>query len=832
MAYTGSADIENSGFNAIAKSYLADTSNTGAWYDNFWKKLGHAFINKQEAGVDVSYKNAINELQTFIDASEEDIFLSRNMNLNAIADALDVSYSEVFNASGEDLEQLKNQAQTVINSYQEIMDEALTNVQVAAEGYLKGVEDASGNLQSGYDHLSESKQNLVSMIVTNMSQDTADEILQQGDNANTAMRNYIDNLVDTIRTGGSDIEEAYSGIMNILSDPDNITSEGIEKIDSYIDRLSTATGESADNLKQMFGVDYLNDTEKHFKTNLKNIDKTSSAQKQLANYTRDFTNEQKEMWLSATQGCTTAKDAIEAYESAMANAVKGTTDGIFNIIDVIGQADSAYQKVLDIQGGEAGDYGDTYDSMSEMFTRAKELAEAGDIGTKEFKAIAEMLSPTGADDYTNWIENFPKVERYFTENTSDGMLNFLSDLEKKGYATQGAMGEWAISIEDLEDAARNLGIGFEPFMAIMDELSAKGFINDFISTPEEGMDHLTDLTKQLYEAESELYELEQNDPGNSTAIQAKKDEIDQLKSSIDSTTNSLEKLLNKTAEDRKAEFEKNKSTLSSVIDAFNTDDSSIDEIWKKQWADEIISMGGENGFAIQLGVDGKLYLDTTGAEASIAEVREETEADPIALTFELSNTDQIELANMAVKDLQKLGKTDIDFKFGTGNINVISAEIKSAQHILDEFRDSEGNVDLSLNGAQQAQVALAELLREKQQLNEPAVMSVDTAQLIGDAQTVLTDIQTLVTAVQEREVLIAVGADPSEADQVISDTLINLQANSEILSTIGVDTTTLDSTLAGIQNMDVEKTIELLAESSKYNRVVSEATNLEQRIFP
>ena len=213
-----------------------------------------------------------------------------------------------------------------------------------------------------------------------------------------------------------------------------------------------------------------------------------------------------------------------------------------DIADIVASEESVFKKAT--ENLKSANKGETYDSMYEMVKKAKELVKSGDIGTDDFKSIAEMFSPTGADDYNNWVENLGKIERYFTEDNS-GVLNFLNDLKKNNFAKYNEdTQEWTYSINDLEEAARKMGMGFEPFMAMFGKLEDKGFYNDFFSTAEEGSEKLSDLTGELFQAQRELQYLEQNDPKNSTAIQAKKDEIQEYKDRIDACKKSLAELLN------------------------------------------------------------------------------------------------------------------------------------------------------------------------------------------------------------------------------------------------------------------------------------------------
>lgn len=221
---------------------------------------------------------------------------------------------------------------------------------------------------------------------------------------------------------------------------------------------------------------------------------------------------------------------------------------------------------------ESANKGDTYDSMYEMAKKAKELLKSGDVGTDDFKSIAKMFSPSGADDYKNFEENLGKINRYFTEDNS-GVKNFLKDLEKNDFAKYDEdTKQWTYSINDLEEAARKMGMGFEPFMAMFGELEDKGFHNDFFSTADEGGQKLSELTKGLMQSQKELQTLRDTDPENSTAIEAKKAEIQEYKDRIDACKKSLAELLNENGgvEGSIAETEQSQKLVKDQVKVFNS----------------------------------------------------------------------------------------------------------------------------------------------------------------------------------------------------------------------------------------------------------------------
>lgn len=237
------------------------------------------------------------------------------------------------------------------------------------------------------------------------------------------------------------------------------------------------------------------------------------------------------------------------------------------IEEAITQDDSTFKSAQEAQ--ESANSGATYDTMFSMYKNAKELVEKGDIGTDDFQKIAAMFSPSGAKDLENWNENLGKISKYFTEDNS-GIRAFLKDLKSKGYADfDESTKTWALNFKDMEAAARNMGIGYEPFLAILGELKDKGFTNDFFADAQGGGQLLGDLTNQLYEAQKELDDLNTYDPNNKTAIKAKEDEIESLEERIESTSKSLDELLNK--EPDKVVIEKNgaRDKMQERLSAFN-----------------------------------------------------------------------------------------------------------------------------------------------------------------------------------------------------------------------------------------------------------------------
>lgn len=385
-------------------------------------------------------------------------------------------------------------------------------------------------------------------------------------------------------------------------------SEQFNTLDEKIQTLTSATGmsEYASQFEEV--RNQLNQTAVAQKAFMDILDgqSDSSFDKEIKKYTDDL----KELSMTdidfkdafETDGIQKGEDAVNSLTDAaveMGLITGKSSEEVQTLIDFLVQAgvlasdtagkvsDTSRQIATDIativadeasafnqakKDMESANKGDTYDSMYEMAKKAKELLKSGDVGTDDFKSIAKMFSPSGADDYKNFEENLGKINRYFTEDNS-GVKNFLKDLEKNDFAKYDEdTKQWTYSINDLEEAARKMGMGFEPFMAMFGELEDKGFNNDFFSTADEGGQKLSELTQGLMQSQKELANLQQTDPENSTAIEAKKAEIQEYKDRIDACKKSLAELLNENGgvEGSIAETEQSQKLVKDQVKDFNS----------------------------------------------------------------------------------------------------------------------------------------------------------------------------------------------------------------------------------------------------------------------
>ena len=91
----------------------------------------------------------------------------------------------------------------------------------------------------------------------------------------------------------------------------------------------------------------------------------------------------------------------------------------------------------------------------------------------------------------------------------------------------------------------------------------------------------------------------------------------------------------------------------------------------------------------------------------------------------------VENAKNAVETLKGLGNENLklDFDFKTTNLTDIENQIQQAKSNLDQFKNDDGTVNMSINGAQEAVTILETLIQQKQQASNPVIMEVSTSGL-------------------------------------------------------------------------------------------------------
>ena len=191
-----------------------------------------------------------------------------------------------------------------------------------------------------------------------------------------------------------------------------------------------------------------------------------------------------------------------------------------------------FQKMINAEN--AANAGDEYTTAKSKLDELKELYDNNLIGTEKFKKGAAYFSQNGFEDPENFIENYNHLKDYYTDDSS-GPQKFLEDLNKKGLATYETLAngqkQWAYSFNDVKDAADQMGMSYESFQSILGRLSDYGFVNNLVTSTQDGEQQIDELTDDLITEKNKLSKLKANG-ATDQAIQDQENVVDQLESKI------------------------------------------------------------------------------------------------------------------------------------------------------------------------------------------------------------------------------------------------------------------------------------------------------------
>ncbi|MEZ3434667.1 MAG: Ig-like domain-containing protein [Lachnospiraceae bacterium] len=182
---------------------------------------------------------------------------------------------------------------------------------------------------------------------------------------------------------------------------------------------------------------------------------------------------------------------------------KAVFDGYFD--NLIASANEAENAVKGIDGSAEGvqaafateNQDSQWNSMSSLLSQADELYKQGKVGTDDFKAAAQFMSPDlidpdsakyDADAYAAaWEAAYDKVQRYFNAgDQAQSVENFTYDLVEKDLADD-ADGDITWKFKSTAEAADALGLSIEAAETAMHNLEAYGAEFDDVMFSGEGL---------------------------------------------------------------------------------------------------------------------------------------------------------------------------------------------------------------------------------------------------------------------------------------------------------------------------------------------------------
>lgn len=511
----------------------------------------------------------------------------------AMQEAVDDAGNVTISTSGFD----KNVANEIKNTLSKYKSEAIDSMTIENAEAEKSIAATKLLIEEQWSKMGESLGQYLqtSDTFTKLDKSIQDAFLGNVDNIDyeTVAKDY----------GGDFMSFMYGEIIQPMAD---MKPEGQKAIKDMLtlDTSMLNVGEYISTIDTALEKAFPNDSkaQKAFKKSL-GFDKViEESEDQLAKLTELYGDAAKDLSL---------EDLEKGYDLVVNDKFSGTFDQLKSEIE---QSKALVSTGIDLEStknfdaisaaDETENAGDDYVQAKSYLEQAKEMFDQGLIGTDDFKKRAAYFSPTGAEDAVNFAENYAKAARYLTEDAS-GVHNFLTDLESKGMAFKTVADgteQWTYNIEDLEQAATNMGVGFEFFMDMFGRLEDYGFSNNFVGSVEQGAKRVSDLSTELVNAKAELARLEATG-ADSTAIDQQREKIKGLESDLQQTQANLGQLITKSADDYAKQVEQAKTAISSLkeerdrILRENAYGENTDEV-ASLMEDQIRQLAQENGIEL------------------------------------------------------------------------------------------------------------------------------------------------------------------------------------------------------------------------------------------
>lgn len=453
-------------------------------------------IYKRTSSSGDSFGKAFGDATKKVIGGKKALDLTKDADISKFAN----NYSKIFDQMKEDNPSISTEAiEANVSKYVARYNKMMKEIKSLAKQYKEDFQNTV-SASDGYDKLSSKGQSFLSGIAGNIIDfDNANEKDLTDDNIskkrkdlqkitkeftkNKKAQEDLDELVKTTnKTGGKsakkwseDVQDAYNDLTKTLG----------KKVDG---KTLSAALEDAFDFKFSKDGDILNDG--------KNVeDMISSIQDKLGK-SKDTTK-----FLDGLD-FTEMSQAFDILNSKT-QVWTGSLDQLKERLKLINQTKSQSTWSDYLQAKETANSGDTYLAMREAFNAQKKERDKGLIGTDDFKTLTSVMSSSGKTDAATFDKTWAKTTKYFTSDNS-GLVKFLDDLSAKsqkantdfGTLKKTAEGTYSGKITNTASAAKAMGMGIEPFEAVLNRLRDYGGKIDFKS-----------VTEQYEKAESTVNEL-------------------------------------------------------------------------------------------------------------------------------------------------------------------------------------------------------------------------------------------------------------------------------------------------------------------------------------
>lgn len=528
---------------------------------------------------------------------------------------------------------------------------------------------------------------------------------------------------------------------------------------------------------------------------------------------------------------------LQSYLQEAASSAEDAADAINTVEGSVASVTSAFN--VDNQDA-------SWKTMAEYLAQADELFANGQIGTDDFKEAAQFMTQKKInpdDGFTfdaqayeaAWKEAQDKVKRYFdNEDQFQSAENFLTDLQNVGLAIADGNNDfqWTENFNSSADAANKLGISVSAVEVLMHNLEAYGAeFNDMVWSGDEldqyksalnGIKTIYDsmeegATKDRYKKlidgwdeelagyENDLSTLTDHDVVVNIQFQYSlasiQQQIDELQNTADEGgDNQTWAELNASKKQYLKQAESANTSDVANLDAYKEAASYIDEL--KANLSNATDENTKNAIQRQISsvYDAMKYMNDAFIDSgkSWAEYYQSDQYKSDYKNFgdQLHANGVIDVDADTTKAKEKVDNLTEDTDNKSTTID-IDANIENAKTALENLKNDDGTLDLGNINVLQAYNALKDLLIEKQELEQPAVMTIDTSKFSEESTETINKLQEFQKAYEDLNAQnqmkdMGFDIDTSEAEKKIQDLYSDLKDN-DLVAQLKLNTDDADS---------------------------------------
>lgn len=488
----------------------------------------------------------------------------------------------------------------------------------------------------------------------------------------------------------------------------------------------------------------------------------------------------------------------------------------------------------------------SWKTMAEYLAQADELFANGQIGTDDFKEAAQFMTQKKInpdDGFTfdaqayeaAWKEAQDKVKRYFdNEDQFQSAENFLTDLQNVGLAIADGNNDfqWTENFNSSADAADKLGISVSAVEVLMHNLEAYGAefddmlwsgdvldqyksalngIKTIYDSMEEGA--TKDRYKNLIDGWDEELAGYENDLSTLTSddvvvriqfeysLASIQQQIDQLQNTADEGgDNQTWAELNASKRQYLKKAESANTSEIANLDAYKEASSYVEELK----ANLASATDEETKNAIQRQIssvyDAMKYINDafidSGQQWSDYYQSDQYKSDYKNFEDQLKSNGVIEVDADTTQAKEKIDSLTNDTENKSTTID-IDANIDKAKTALENLKNDDGTLDLGDINTLQAYNALKDLLVEKQELEQPAVMTIDTSKFSEESTETINKLQEFQKAYEDLNAQnqmkdMGFNIDTSEAEKKVQDLYSELKDN-DLVASLNINTDDVNS---------------------------------------